>query len=102
MDLIGLLLLLAATIEHIVQRLKKQLDFLAGWKVEVAAYGLGVLAAYGLNLHAVATLGAEYGVTPPAWADGLFTGLVIGAGSAAVNRLFGRRESAWDSDVDTP
>jgi hypothetical protein len=97
LGLLGLLVVAAGVIEHVVRRLKLEAG-LTGWKVEAVAYGLGVLTATGLNLHAFSTLGASAGISPAPWADAVLTGLTLGSGSAAVHRFFGRGDdgSGWD------
>jgi hypothetical protein len=80
------LVLVAAFIEKLVEKLRNQFPVLDGWYVNACAYALGLVVAFGFSLEVF----NELGFSGPAWLDRLLTGFGLGAGSGFLADFSGR------------
>lgn len=71
-------LFLSGIVQQIVERVRSSYEAFGGNRIVIVAWGLGVAAAYGVDLNLVMdTIGGDV----QDWFDKVLTGIAIGSGS---------------------
>lgn len=95
---IAVVVIIAALIQKIVERIRETVPLDGGW-VNLAATALGFLFAFGCGFGVLGALVQSDMVHVPWWLDQAITGFGLGAGAGFFADLAGRNDSSTPDTV---